>query len=258
MKKKDFRYIYGPVFSWRLGRSLGIDPLSGEDKVCTFDCTYCQIGKTKVFSDERRIFVPTKDIIDEVCLFPSGEIDYITFSGNGEPSLAKNLGEIISGIRKIRKEKIAIITNSSLMDRIDAQDDLLKADFIIAKLDAYGEDLFIKVNQPMEGIKFKNIISGIKKFKTKFTGKLALQVMFINENKRCAKDIANIIKEINPNEVQINTPLRKCNEKPLAREELEIIKSYFKGMKVKTVYDVEKKSIAPVNKEDTRKRHGCG
>ena len=103
--KSAFKYIYGPVPSWRLGSSLGIDPLSQKGKVCTFGCIYCQIGETKLLTDERKTFVRIPDLIDELGSLPPLKIDYITFSGTGEPTLAANLGQMIKAIKKIRKEK---------------------------------------------------------------------------------------------------------------------------------------------------------
>ncbi|MCM8765044.1 MAG: radical SAM protein, partial [Candidatus Omnitrophica bacterium] len=108
-----FRYIYGPVSSWRLGASLGIDLLSWKKKICSFNCVYCQIGKTDIFSCERRIFVPTDEVINEFKQLPEVEIDYYTFSGRGEPTLARNLKEVAEWIRKEKKGRCALLTNSS-------------------------------------------------------------------------------------------------------------------------------------------------
>ena len=110
MDAKSFKYVYGPVSSWRLGCSLGIDPVSKGRKICSFDCIYCQVGKTGLLIDERHRFINCEDIIKELDSLPPLEIDYITFSGAGEPTLASNLGEMIRGIKKIRQEKIAVIT----------------------------------------------------------------------------------------------------------------------------------------------------
>jgi len=136
MNRKNYKYIYGPIPSWRLGSSLGIDPLSKGEKICTFDCVYCQIGNNKLLTDKRETFVKVRDIVEELDSLPPIEIDYITFSGTGEPTLAENLGQIVKTLKKIRNEKIAILTNSSLMHRKDVQEDLFQADFIVAKLDA--------------------------------------------------------------------------------------------------------------------------
>jgi len=172
MDKKNYKYIYGPVPSWRLGSSLGIDPLSVKDKVCPFDCVYCQIGKTKCLTDKRKIFVKTEDIITEFKSLPPLEIDYITFSGTGEPTLAKNLGEMIKEIKKIKKQdtKIAVLTNSALLNDKTVREDLFSADFVAAKLDAVQDDIFQAVNKPMKNLKLETIIKTIKKFKNDYNG----------------------------------------------------------------------------------------
>ncbi|MBU4311369.1 MAG: radical SAM protein [Candidatus Omnitrophica bacterium] len=256
MKTKDFKYIYGPVPSWRLGSSLGIDPISQAGKVCTFDCLYCQLGKTENFTGERKIFISVTKIIEELDLLPTVQFDYITFSGRGEPTLAGNLGQMIKAIKKIRKEKIAILTNSSLLNRRDVQEDLLPADFVVAKLDADSQKVFDIINKPMEAIKFDAIMEGIKDFRGIYKGKLALQIMFITENKKYVEKIAGLTKEIDPDEVQINTPLRPCGVKPLSKTELGTIESYFNALNVVSVYKAEKKKVKPISNEDTLKRRG--
>ncbi len=256
MNKKSYKYIYGPVPSWRLGRSLGIDPVLNDGKVCTFDCTYCQLGRTKVFTDERNLFVAAPEIIDELNSLPRLEIDYITFSGTGEPTLAENLGDMIRAIREIRTEKIAILTNSSLMHRKDVQKDMSLADFVVAKLDAPLQKVFESVNRPIKTTKIENIIQAIKDFRSSYMGKLALQIMFTEQNKNYAPEIAKVAKEISPDEVQINTPLRPCKAKPLPKEELDKIKKCFKDLNAISVYEAEIKKVEPVSEENTLKRRG--
>jgi len=254
--KKCFNHIYGPLFSWRLGVSLGIDPVCHTGKLCTFDCVYCQIGKTKGLSAKRKVFVKTRDIMEELRVLPDMNIDYITFSGSGEPTLARNLGEIIKEIRKIRKEKIAVITNSSLIDRSDVQKDLALADFVLLKLDAYREELFIDVNRPLKGIRFNNIIKGIKRFRAVYKKRLALQIMFTERNKAYVEDIASLAKTLGIKEVQLNTPLRQSMERPLSKYEMDDIRRYFKGMKISYVYETKKRCVEPISNTATQKRHG--
>ncbi|MCF7908573.1 MAG: radical SAM protein [Candidatus Omnitrophica bacterium] len=254
--KPEFKYIYGPVPSWRLGSSLGIDLISQGNKICSFDCIYCQLGKTLLFSDERKVFVPVSKIIEELDSLPPVKIDYITFSGAGEPTIAENLGDAIRAVKRIRKNKIAVLTNSSLLHREDVQKDLLLADLVAVKLDACSQEVFEVINRPLKSIYFKNIVFAIKKFKNIYQGKLALQVMFIKENKKYAKEIAKIIREINPEEVQINTPLRLCRVKPLPKGELTGIKKYFEGLPAVSVYEASKKDIKPISNKDTLARRG--
>lgn len=231
------KYIYGPVSSWRLGVSLGVDIISKREKVCSFDCIYCQVGETDILTNKRQVFVSTNEVIGEVGDLKEIKIDYITFSGRGEPTLASNLGEVIREIKKIRKDKIAVITDSSLIDREDVRKDLSLADLVMAKLDACREEIFNKINRPLKGITFDKIIKGMKIFKSGFKGRLTLQIMFIDENRSCAKELARIAREIGPDEIQLNTPLRPCGVKPLSREDLNVLRGYFKGMNVISVYD---------------------
>jgi len=256
MGKEKYKYIYGPVPSWRLGSSLGVDPISKSKKICSFDCVYCQLGEGKFLTAERQIFIPEVEIIREINLLPDLQIDYITFSGTGEPTLAKNLGRMIKAVKKIRREKIAVLTNSSLINREDVQKDLSLADFVVAKLDAVSQEVFEEVNKPLKGTKIRDIIKSIKDFRGFCKGKLALQIMFIEKNRQEAEKIANISRQINPDEVQINTPLRPCAVKPLSKQELDEIKKHFKGLNVVSVYEAEKKKVEPVSDEDTLKRRG--
>ena len=257
MVEQNYRYIYGPVYSWRLGNSLGIDPIATKEKVCNFNCIYCQLGKTIHLENERKIFVPTKDLIREVQSVPSYlNIDYLTFSGRGEPTLAKNLGDMIRALKEIKKEKIAVITNSSLMYDKEVRSDLLAADFVLAKLDACSDETFNTIGQAIDGIKFNIIVDGIKDFRSLFRGKMALQIMFIDKNKKFVNKIADIARAIGPDEVELNTPLRPSAVKPLSKEEMDGLKIHFKGLSVISVYDTEDKEFFPFDEKETIKRRG--
>jgi len=139
-QKPNYKYIYGPVPSWRLGNSLGIDLLSQKNKICNFDYGYCQLKSTSYYTDERKQYVKTEDIIAEIRQLPVNvEIDYLTFSGRGESTLAANLGEAITAVKNLRSEPVAVLTNSALIDREDVRRDLSHADFVVAKLDASSQ-----------------------------------------------------------------------------------------------------------------------
>jgi len=126
----------------------------------------------------------------------------------------------------------------------------------MAKFDAPTQEILTAVNQQIGTINIEHIISGIKMFKEMFKGKLALQIMFIEQNKGYAQDIARIAKEIHPDEVQINTPLRPCKVKPLSKAEIDRIESYFDGLKTVSVYKAERKEIHPLSDRETLKRRG--
>jgi len=259
--KTAFKYIYGPVPSWRLGSSLGIDPISKGRKICSFDCIYCQIGKTGLFTDERKKFIEAKEIIEELAGLPALKIDYITFSGAGEPTLAENLGEMIKAVKSIRKEPIAVITNGSLMESSEVRTELALADFVIVKLDACSQESLQEINRPVKGVRFDSILDGVKEFREDYQGKLALQIMFIENNKQDINKYIYLANYIKPDEVQVNTPLRPCHVRPLSRGEILKIKDYFistcKGINVVSVYDERaSKDIASISDEETLKRRG--
>ena len=258
---RAFKYIYGPVPSWRLGRSLGIDLLSQEEKVCNFDCIYCQLGAIKKHTVERKIYVPIEKVIEELEALPNVSLDYITFSGRGEPVLASNLGKAIKAVKLIRKAPIAVLTNGSLVGEDEVRKELVLADFVIVKLDACSQESLGEINRPAKEIEFGDILKGIKEFKKGFQGKLALQIMFIDTNKDDVDNFIYLANDIKPHEIQVNTPLRPCNVKLLAKGEILRIKDYFtsacKGINVVSVYDERAlKDIISISDEDTLKRRG--
>ena len=256
---QKFKHIYGPVYSWRMGMSLGIDPLSSEVKYCNFGCPYCQLGGAKEHGVERRVFVSPDELAAEIKALPTDcAIDYLTFSGNGEPTLALNLGELIKAAKQARPGRVAVITNAVLVGLKDVQADLCLADLVLLKLDAGDEQSFQKVNLPAPGITLEGVLKGIKLFRRVYTGKVALQMMFVGHNKDQAAVMAGIAAEIMPDEIQLNTPLRPSPVKPLSEGEMLEIKKYFlaRGLNVRSVYEEEKKEYRPFDAEATIKRHG--
>jgi len=235
--------IYGPVSSWRLGKSLGID-LICKKKVCSFDCVYCQLGLTAEKTVERKTFVPIELVAQELKrVVGNVEVDVVTFSGTGEPTLAQNLGEAIKVAKEISGAPVAVLTNSSLMSRKDVRKDLVTADIVKGKLDAPNEELFRAVNRPHEKITFWEIVDGIKRFRREFRGKLALEIMFIDENKFFSEEIAAIAQAIGPDEIQINTPLRPSPVAPLTQEELKEVQRDFEGMNFVSVYEAKRPEV---------------
>lgn len=261
MKRRRFKHIYGPVSSWRLGVSLGVDLLPAEGKTCTFDCLYCQLGGRKKFFRKRRVFVPLRELIKELQSLPPLKTDYITFSGAGEPTLAANLEQAIRAIRKKRKGKIAVITNASLLERGEVKKALLPADLVLIKLDAASQELFLRINRPGGRINFSRVVKAIKEFRAAFKGRLALQIMFIRENRSYAREIARLACQIGADEIQINTPLRPSAAKALSKQELRKIKGYFiracgGKAKVVSVYDRVRRKVKPISNSATIRRRG--
>ena len=157
--------IYGPVPSWRLGRSLGIDLLSTRGKTCSFDCTYCQLGRTVHPEVKRREFISLERLTRELETVRSLVADYATFSGVGEPCLASNLGDAIKIVKETIKLPVAVLTNSSLMPREDVRNELALADVVIVKVDAPNEDIYRKINRPGTNQTLHQIIKALQLFR---------------------------------------------------------------------------------------------
>ncbi len=247
--------VYGPVPSWRLGRSLGIDIVATLGKLCSFDCIYCQLGKTVNPVVRRREFISLAQLAEELDKLRGVPADYATFSGMGEPTLGSNLGEAIELVRSILELPVAVLTNSSLMSRQDVRQELARADVVVAKLDAPDEALFRQVNRPRMRTTLREIADSIRLFRSTYSGKLALQMMFVAANRNSAVEMAAMAREIAPDEVQINTPLRPCAVSPLSPEEITGIAREFTGLEgAVTVYDSPRPVVTPLDVQETERR----
>ena len=256
------RFLYGPVASWRLGRSLGVDILSTAEKTCSFDCVYCQLGRTENKTAERKVYVRTDAIEREIKAIAdtiADTTDVITFAGMGEPTLGENLGEVAAAIRKqCPKTPIAILTNAALITDARVREELKKLDIVVAKLDASDQSIFEKVNRPVtEEIKLDAIVEGLTEFRRGYKGRLCLQMMFVDDNKDSGAEMARIAQKIQPDEVQLNTPLRPCAVKPLSQEQMERIQEQFKGFEVSSVYEKMKPEVRVIDKVEVIKRRGA-
>lgn len=247
------RIIYGPVPSWRLGRSLGIDPICSSGKTCPFDCVYCQLGRTNAKTTERKPYIDVELMKRELESAPLGGIDAITFSGTGEPTLNSMLGEMVD-FAKGFGIPVAVLTNSALLQDAAVRRDLCRADIVAAKLDAPDEPTFQKINRPIRGLRFPDIVSGIKAFRREFGGKLALQMMFVGLNWGRAAGMARLAREIGPDEVQLDTPLRLSALPPLSGAEMAEVEGHFSGLKAIQVYKSRRPETVPFDIYETRIR----
>jgi wyosine [tRNA(Phe)-imidazoG37] synthetase (radical SAM superfamily) len=247
--------LYGPVPSWRLGRSLGVDLLPAGGKTCTFDCTYCQLGRTARRLTVRAEFIASSTLARELEAARNVAADYVTFSGMGEPTLASNLADALRLARDVMGLPTAVLTNSSFMTREDVRRDLACADVVVAKLDAPDEALFRRINRPLVRLSLAEILEAIELFRATYKGKLALQIMFVEANRRAAGRLAAIASRLSPDEIQINTPLRPCPVAPLTAEEIAAIREEFQEFpNVVTVYDAPRPEVTPLDVEETRRR----
>jgi wyosine [tRNA(Phe)-imidazoG37] synthetase (radical SAM superfamily) len=229
--------------------------LPPDGKTCSFDCIYCQLGRTTNPATERREFVSLARLSQELNGIRDIAADYATFSGMGEPTLASNLGQAIELAKSILPLPVAVLTNSSLMTRQDVRDDLAKADVVVAKLDAHTHGLFTRISRPAAGLLFGDIIEGIRVFRREFKGKLCLQIMFTEANRSFAKQIARVASSLSPDEVQLNTPLRPCAVRPLTPQQMASVRAEFDSLdNVATVYEASRPQVTPLNLDQTLRR----
>jgi wyosine [tRNA(Phe)-imidazoG37] synthetase (radical SAM superfamily) len=180
--------------------------------------------------------------------------DYATFSGTGEPTLASILGEAIGLAKAMLGLPVAVLTNSALMTREDVRDDLARADVVVAKLDAPDERLFRLINRPVVDLSLKDIVDGIRRFRSQWSGRLALQMMFLTANKRVTEEMAALAATLSPDEVQVNTPLRPCAVAPLSAEEIAAVCQSFAGLNVHTAYEAIRPEVEPIDAHETLRR----
>ncbi|MEA2042867.1 MAG: radical SAM protein [Bacteroidota bacterium] len=222
-----YKHLFGPVPSRRLGMSLGIDLIP--KKVCSLDCVYCEVGKTTKLTTDRLEYVKYDKVTAELKDFmkDNPKIDYITFSGSGEPTLNSRIGEVLNFVKENYPEvKTAVLTNGTLLFNKKLRDELLKADVILPSLDAAGEEVFEKINRPAPGILIQDYIQGMVDLRKEYEGKIWLEVLFLkgyNDSEDELIKLKEAILKIKPDRVQLNTLDRPGMEGgliPLTKEEL--------------------------------------
>jgi wyosine [tRNA(Phe)-imidazoG37] synthetase (radical SAM superfamily) len=245
------QYIFGPVPSRRLGMSLGVDMVPR--KVCSLDCVYCEVGITTKLTTARKEYVLYEKVVKELTdyLDHNPAPDYITFSGYGEPMLNSRTGDIIKFIKeKYPHLKVAVLTNGTLFSDKSVRNELMNADLVLPSLDAATEEAFKKLNRPEKHLKVDNHINGLIDFRKEFSGQIWLEIFILpgyNNNNHEICELKKVIRDINPDRVQLNTLDRPGvieNLIPATAEELEDIKDKL-GFK-----NIEIVASAPSRKEN--------
>lgn len=205
----ELKYLFGPAPSRRLGRSLGINIVPA--KICSLDCLYCEVGRTKTTTIQRKPYYKASDILkefkenfnkfDELC-------DTVTVTGAGEPTLNSELDKIITGIKELTDKPCAILTNTTTIHIQEVYESLLKFDIVVPSLDAVTNDIFKAVNLPEKSIDTANIIAGLEKFSKEYTGKLFIEILFckdVNDSRENIDNIIKVLKNIKCSKVQLGT-----------------------------------------------------
>jgi len=249
--------IFGPVPSRRLGFSLGVDTIPF--KTCSLNCIYCQLGRTINKTIQRKEYIAADDISREIeeVLREGKRIDYITFSGSGEPTLNSEIRRMISRIKELTSIPLAILTNGTLLYRPRIREDLMEADLVIPSLDTVTQEIFEMVNRPHPSLKIEKVITGIDSFSQEFNGKVWLEIMVvkgINDSLEEIEKAAQVIKQMNLEKIQLNTVVRPPAEefaRPLTREDLKNIKTVL-GQKCEIIAEF-KRATQKAYKRDVEK-----
>lgn len=252
--KEAHIHIYGPVPSRRLGFSLGIDILPY--KTCTLDCIYCQLGSTPHKTVHRKESFSIKSVVAQIntALSSGQRIDYITFSGSGEPTLNAILGKLIRKIKKLTDIPVAVLTNSTLLTDAEVRRELRAADLVAPSLDAATQDKFFEVNRPHVSLKIKDILEGLKIFRQEYKGQIWLEIMLVkgvNDSAQHIKKLKEAVDQIQPDKIQLNTVIRPPAEtraKALSPAELAKIREQF-GKKCEVIADFAENGQPPQQKD---------
>lgn len=225
---EEQKYVYGPVPSRRLGRSLGIDIVPF--KVCTLDCVYCQLGRSTRKTIERSDYVPIEPVLAELTqrLADGVDADFITVGGSGEPILNSQLGELVKGIKEITNIPVAILTNGTLLYREDVRADCAKADVVLPSLDAGDAQTFGRINRPHRDISIEKLASGLCAFREKFTGQIWLEVFIVeglNTDIEQITKIKGLIERIRPDKIHLNTAVRPTADAHVRKAKAEKLKA---------------------------------
>jgi len=221
------------VPSRRLGRSLGVDLVPY--KHCSYDCVYCQLGRTTTPCVERQLFAPVESVLEELAtqLEQEPKPDYIGLAGSGEPTLHLALGELIAGIKAMTNVPVAVISNGSLLWQAPVREAVAAAEVVLPSLDAGDAAAFRRINRPHPSLDFERMVEGLQRFAADYRGQMWLEVFVFGDLRERASELEQLVEHvarIRPHGVQLNTVARPPAESSLraaSRSELEWLKGCF-------------------------------
>jgi len=228
-----YRYLFGPVPSRRLGRSLGVDLVPF--KICSFDCTFCEVGRTTQHTLERREYAPVGVVLKELeqWLASGREADVITLAGAGEPTLHSRFGEVLEWLAAHTPMRRAILTNSSLLHLPEVRRAACRANLVKASLSAWDPASLDRLNRPHAGLAFRQVYEGIQALRAEFRGDLWLEVFLVagvNDAEDDVAQIATLAAAIGPDRVQLNTVVRPpadAEARHVSAEQLDVLAGLF-------------------------------
>lgn len=201
--------VHGPIDSWAFGRVVTVDLLYVRP-VCSFRCLYCDLSRLSEPVIDRRVVVPANIVVDDLDRVDWREADVLAFTGNGEPTLASNLGEVIDGVRRKTGKPTIVMTNGSTMFDASVRQDLMKSDRVSCKLDAGDEVTFQQINRPIDDMTLQFISDNIAAFAAGYKGELIVEIMARPMRYSEVKHLATLLSRIKPHQVILNTPLTRA------------------------------------------------
>jgi wyosine [tRNA(Phe)-imidazoG37] synthetase (radical SAM superfamily) len=260
-----YNYLFGPVPSRRLGRSLGVDLIPF--KTCTMNCRFCQLGDSPCALSERKEYVPTADVLAELVRWKEqgGQADHITLAGSGEPTLHTGFGEVLRWIRDNADCPSVLLSNGSLLHLPEVRTAATIADKVKVTLSAWDEASFQQIHNPAQGVTFDLLVEGERAFRQEFSGELSVEVFIIegvNSDISNVRKIAGIVETIAPDWIDLNTAVRPPADsgvKAMTPEALEILAKEF-GPKARVAasfktQEIESLEVTPETLLGLIKRH---
>ncbi len=225
-------HLFGPVPSRRLGLSLGVDLVP--PKTCTFDCLYCEVGRTTHLTRKRQHHRVAEIIreLEDYLENPPAPLDYVTMAGSGEPTLNLGIGDIIDAVKQRTTTPVAVLTNGSLCYLPEVRADVAGADVILPSLDAGREETFRRINRPHPALSLDLVVSGLKALRRDFAGQIWLEIMVLkglNDQEEELTCLKGLLREIAPDRVQLNTAVRPVADQSaqaLTQEEMEEVAGF--------------------------------
>jgi wyosine [tRNA(Phe)-imidazoG37] synthetase (radical SAM superfamily) len=249
-----YKYLFGPVFSRRLGRSLGVDLLPY--KTCSLDCIYCECGATTDLTATTAAFVPTADVLAELddYLGRKPDLDFVTFAGSGEPTLHAELGKIVAHLKtKHPVYKVAVLTNGTLFTRPEVRAAVMQADLLVPSLDGAKAHSFNIITRPESGIAVDDVIAGLAQLRGQYRGTFILEVFVVpgvNDSEDEVRALREAALRIAPDAIQLNRLDRPGVLPWVTQASDELLAGIHAQLAPLTVFEVPRRQVGDARRMD--------
>ena len=238
----NYKHLFGPVSSRRLGVSLGVDCIV--PKTCNLNCVYCECGATTNLTNDRLEYVSPDEVLHELEDFLKNKpkLDYITFGGSGEPTLNSGLGDMVREVKAaFPAYKTALLTNGTLFYLKEVREAVMPFDCVLPSMDAVSEGAFKAVNRPHGDLNVEEIIEGLTVFSRDYRGVLLFEVFIVPSVNDTPLELAlfkKVLMTIKPTRVQLNSldrPGTESSVAPASPMRMREIAEFFLPLPVETI-----------------------